>query len=660
VNFLSAPTGTPVIRGTLDGRETASLTVSVGGRIYRSTEGSVAIDRVVGRWSLPIPQGHRLPEGVYSVEAVAYNSLGNTAVDLTSDELLVGKSGSGSTPFGPPVPVSPEALTFMVHDSDPFSIDLSTLFTDPFQRPLSFMLAGMDNVQAGLEGSVLNLQFARNFNSHATIRIQVFSDPSDPSSNPVYAITIIYDADRDAIPDEVEAVPWDINRDGVEDAYQNAVATFPMRNFGSGAAAPLKDFTALIIGDHAPNRPAADGFGLVIDTPARINDLTVREASELGELPPGLVDISPVLRFSINTATPLPDGSIVATLVLYPSSVPDVVYKFGRRSPTDTAPSFYPFNWDGRTGGQFIDTDGDGKPNLLRMVYRDGERGDDDWKVNGVVVDPVFFATRDEVPPEAPRWTTESGTVTTPRPPLAGTAEPLSMVRVYLGALEIGAVRADESGRWVLRPTSDLPDGRHLFEATATDAARNVSSRSRFLDLLVQTQVVAVDDTLPRVPGKPMKIPVAFLLTNDFSGLGPLSVKQVDARSSRGGTLVLSRGWIVYTPPPGLPDDEVDSFGYTAHNGSVSANARIHLVGETWRVAPGRNLVRIIPLSVGVALQFSVIPGQRYRVSASDRIGAGEDWTPIGSVWSDQRGRLEIRDLDAIGTIRFYQIEEDP
>jgi len=61
-----------------------------------------------------------------------------------------------------------------------------------------------------------------------------------------------------------------------------------------------------------------------------------------------------------------------------------------------------------------------------------------------------------------------------------------------------------------------------------------------------------------------------------------------------------------------------------------------------------------------VALQFSVIPGQRYRVSASDRIGAGEDWTPIGSVWSDQRGRLEIRDLDAIGTIRFYQIEEDP
>jgi hypothetical protein len=55
-----------------------------------------------------------------------------------------------------------------------------------------------------------------------------------------------------------------------------------------------------------------------------------------------------------------------------------------------------------------------------------------------------------------------------------------------------------------------------------------------------------------------------------------------------------------------------------------------------------------------------VIPGQRYRVSASDRIGAGGDWTPIGSVWSDQRGRLEIRDLDAIGTIRFYQIEEDP
>jgi hypothetical protein len=660
VTFQSAPTGTPVIRGTLDGRETTLMTVSVGGRVYRSSDGSVLIDRVFGRWSLAIPAEHRLANGTYPVEAVAQDALGVTATDLTTDELLVGLSGNGSKPAGPPVPVSPEALTFMVQDRNPFTVDLATLFTDPSQRPLQFALVGVDNVQAGLDGSVLRLEFSKTFNSHATIRIQVIADPSDPSANPVYAITVIYDADRDAIPDEVEAAAWDFNGDGIEDAYQNAVATFPMRNFGAGAAAPLRDFTSLIIGDYSPTNRGADGLGVVIDTPARIKDLTVRQASELGEVPAGLVDISPVLKFSITTATPEPDGSIVAILVLYPPNVSDVVYKFGKRTPTDTAPSFYPFTWDGRTGGQFIDTNRDGVADLLRLVYRDGERGDDDWKLNGVVVDPVFLATRDDQAPGAPVWITQSGGVSLPRPPLAGTAEPLSTVRLYLGSELIGTVRADESGRWALRPDRDLPEGRYLFEATATDSARNVSPRSRPLELWIQTQVIAVDDTLTRVPGKPIKIPVAFLLTNDFSNLGPLAVKQVDARSSRGARITLERGWIVYTPPPGLADDVIDTFGYTAHNASVSATAQVHLIGETWRVGAAKSLIRIIPMSVGVGLRFSVIPGQRYLVSASDRIGAGEDWKPVGLAWSDDEGRLEVRDPDALGATRFYRVEEHP
>jgi hypothetical protein len=234
------------------------------------------------------------------------------------------------------------------------------------------------------------------------------------------------------------------------------------------------------------------------------------------------------------------------------------------------------------------------------------------------------------------------------------------MVRVHLGSEVIGVVRADESGRWAVRPNRDLPEGRYLFEATATDSARNVSPRSRPLEIWIQTQVIAVDDTLTRVPGKPIKIPVAFLLTNDFSNLGPLAVKQVDARSSRGARITLERGWIVYTPPPGLADDVIDTFGYTAHNASVSATAQVHLIGETWRVGAAKSLIRIIPMSVGVGLRFSVIPGQRYLVSASDRIGAGEDWKPVGLAWSDDEGRLEVRDPDALGATRFYRVEEHP
>jgi hypothetical protein len=234
------------------------------------------------------------------------------------------------------------------------------------------------------------------------------------------------------------------------------------------------------------------------------------------------------------------------------------------------------------------------------------------------------------------------------------------MVHVYSGTEEIGAVRADESGQWALRPSRDLPDGRYLLESSAIDSARNVSPRSRTLEVWVQTQVIAVDDTMPRVPGKPMKIPVALLLTNDVSRIGRLSVKQVDSRSSRGGALILERGWIIYTPPPGLADDVIDSFTYIAHNGNVSASAQVHMIGETWRIGPANSLIRVIPLSVGVELRFSVIPGLRYRISASNRIGSGEDWKPIGTAWSDDQGRLEVRDLDALGTTRFYRVEELP
>ncbi|MEN9777074.1 MAG: hypothetical protein RJB04_829, partial [Verrucomicrobiota bacterium] len=658
VDFLSKATTTPVLRGSLDGRETALLTVAVAGRLYRSSDGSVSIDRSVGRWSLPIPPEHSLVAGVYSVEAIAYDVSGNFATDQTSKELLVQIAGDGSRQSAP-VPVSPDALIFRVSDRNPLSIDLGSLFQDPLNRPLRFALTGADNVQAGLEGSQLRLVFNQTFNSQATIRVQVIADPGDPAANPVYAITVIYDADKDAIPDEVEAVMRDLNRDGVEDAYQNAVATFPMRNFGQGTAASTNDFISLIIGDYQPTNRVADGFGIVVDSPARINEVSVRQASELGEVPIGLVDLSPVLNFTVKSPTSRPDGSIVVMLVLYQPNTSDVVYKYGRRSPVDLEPDFYEFNWDGRTGGQFIDTDGDGRPNLLRLVYHDGERGDDDWSKNGVLVDPVFVATRDQVPPKAPIWTTSAGRVSMPRPPLAGTSEPLSMVRVYHGATQVGLVRADESGHWAVRPEQDLPDGRFEFQATATDFAGNVSSRSSSLQLWVQTQVVPLDDTLPRVPGQPMKIPVAQILTNDFGRSGKLQVTRVDSRSTQGGTVVLERGWIVYTPAPSLLDNQIDSFTYTASDGRESAEAQVHLAAEEWRIGAAKNLLRVIPLSVGVSLRFSVIPNQRYRISASNRIGVGEDWKPLGSTWSDELGRLEIRDPDGLSATRFYRVEEN-
>jgi hypothetical protein len=108
-----------------------------------------------------------------------------------------------------------------------------------------------------------------------------------------------------------------------------------------------------------------------------------------------------------------------------------------------------------------------------------------------------------------------------------------------------------------------------------------------------------------------------------------------------------------------LLDNQIDSFTYTASDGRESAEAQVHLAAEEWRIGAAKNLLRVIPLSVGVSLRFSVIPNQRYRISASNRIGVGEDWKPLGSTWSDELGRLEIRDPDGLSATRFYRVEEN-
>jgi hypothetical protein len=78
-------------------------------------------------------------------------------------------------------------------------------------------------------------------------------------------------------------------------------------------------------------------------------------------------------------------------------------------------------------------------------------------------------------------------------PTLAGTAEPLSTVKVYDGATLVGTVTADAAGAWTFT-TAVLPDGVHSFSVTATDASGNVSVASAPL------LVVTVDTVAPGTP----------------------------------------------------------------------------------------------------------------------------------------------------------------
>ncbi|AEE20301.1 T9SS C-terminal target domain-containing protein [Dokdonia sp. 4H-3-7-5] len=85
---------TPLITGTADSDD--ELTVIVNGVTYTESDGNL-IDNGDDTWSLQIPDGNEIPDGTYDVDASVEDTVGNTASDITTDELTI-DSASPTTP----------------------------------------------------------------------------------------------------------------------------------------------------------------------------------------------------------------------------------------------------------------------------------------------------------------------------------------------------------------------------------------------------------------------------------------------------------------------------------------------------------------------------------------------------------------------------------
>ncbi len=77
---------TPLITGTADSDD--ELTVIVNGVTYTEGDGNLT-DNGDDTWSLQIPDGSELPDGTYDVEVSVEDTVGNTASDITTDELII-------------------------------------------------------------------------------------------------------------------------------------------------------------------------------------------------------------------------------------------------------------------------------------------------------------------------------------------------------------------------------------------------------------------------------------------------------------------------------------------------------------------------------------------------------------------------------------------
>ncbi|AWH75606.1 hypothetical protein DCS32_15980 [Dokdonia sp. Dokd-P16] len=77
---------TPLITGTADSDD--ELTVIVNGVTYTEGDGNLT-DNGDDTWSLEIPDGNEIPDGTYDVDASVEDTVGNTASDATTAELVI-------------------------------------------------------------------------------------------------------------------------------------------------------------------------------------------------------------------------------------------------------------------------------------------------------------------------------------------------------------------------------------------------------------------------------------------------------------------------------------------------------------------------------------------------------------------------------------------
>ena len=73
------------------------------------------------------------------------------------------------------------------------------------------------------------------------------------------------------------------------------------------------------------------------------------------------------------------------SIILPPNTDFNTYYKFGP-TPDNSTPRLYEFTYDGQTGAEFFNLE-DGTT-LVVLHFIDGERGDNDGEVNGVILDP--------------------------------------------------------------------------------------------------------------------------------------------------------------------------------------------------------------------------------------------------------------------------------
>ncbi|HEX8704183.1 MAG TPA: Ig-like domain-containing protein, partial [Myxococcaceae bacterium] len=242
--------------------------------------------------------------------------------------------------------------------------------------------------------------------------------------------------------------------------------------------------------------------------------------------------------------------------------------------------------------------------------------------------------TVDTAAPAAPVVTTPANGSTIPvnRPTYSGTAEPGSMVTVIVDGVSVGTVIADAAGNWSVTPAVPLPDGPHMVNATATDAAGNTSPASN-------TNTFTVDTLAPAAPV--VTTPANGSTTNDntptYTGLaepGSMVTVIVDGAPVGTTTADAAGNWTFTATAPLADGPHTVSATATdvAGNTSPASNTNTFTVDTAAPAAP------VVNTPANGSITNDNTPTYTGLAEPGSTVTVIVDGTPVGTTTADAAG----------------------
>jgi hypothetical protein len=198
---------------------------------------------------------------------------------------------------------------------------------------------------------------------------------------------------------------------------------------------------------------------------------------------------------------------------------------------------------------------------------------------------------------------------------------------------------------------STFPAGAVTVTCTATDAAGNTDSSCSFTVTVAQ-ELIANPDTLGVLANHSVSVLTEKLLANDTAASGgTLTLTDVSATSTNGGTVVLSGDSVTYTPVPGFIGTDLFTYTITDQVGTTNGSVLVIVASEA---DPAANLIgNVIVDQDGAHMRFAGIPDFTYAVQRStDSV----TWTTLdGSITAPVNGLMEFIDPTPPSGPLFYR-----